>query len=122
MPGIWTSGGGGGGLVVGPWLALANLGVGVSILAGFLATCDCRMEGNTLAFRGNLACAANGATFRMFDLPVGIAVPGALRRLMVQTSGNGVVGLNFKVDGTVELGGNSGTFVILDGCSMAGWT
>jgi hypothetical protein len=124
MPSIWTSGGaGGGGVTAGPWLALANLGVGVTILGSpFLSTCDCRMNGDVLEFRGNLACASNGATFRMFDLPVGVSPPSAIRRILTQSGATGQVGLNFKPDGTVELAGTSGTFVILDGCSIPGWT
>lgn len=115
--------GGGGGSSTVTWLALANLGVGVSILgAPFLTTCDCGMSGSTLVFRGDLGCAANGSGFRMFDLPVGIAAPAAVRRLNVQSFSAGTVGMNFNTDGTVTLAGTSGTFVILDGCSIPGWT
>jgi hypothetical protein len=123
MPGIWTSGGAGGGSAPGAWVAVTNLGVGVSLLgAPFLATCDCRMNGDTLEFRGNLACAANGAGFRLFDLPASIPVPAAIRRINVQTGADTTLGLNFNTDRTVTQANGSGTFAILDGQSIPGWS
>lgn len=105
------------------WLAVVNLGVGVSVLGTpFRAACQVALDGSTLVFRGDLACSSNGAGFRMFDLPAAIPAPATTIRLMVQSASTDCVGLNLKADRTVELAGNSGTFVILDGCSIPGWT
>lgn len=116
---------GGGGVTTITWLPLANLNTGITILGSpFLATCDCGMDGTTLLFRGDLGVSGGPSTgFRVFDLPVGIPAPAAIRRLNVQGAAATTVGLNFNVDGTVTLSAAApGSFLILDGCSIPGWS
>jgi hypothetical protein len=104
---------------------LENLNTGITLLgAPFLATCDCGMSGTTLVFRGNLGVSGGpGGGFRVFDLPAAIAAPPVIRRLNVQAASIDNVGLNINTDRTVTLAaGAPGAFLILDGCSIPGWT
>lgn len=88
------------------WLPVANLGTGITLLgAPFLAVSGSPAGGT-----------------RVFDIPVGVTAPTAVRRLNVQGAGADTVGLNFNTDRTITLAAAApGTFLILDGCTIPSW-
>jgi hypothetical protein len=117
---------GGGGADEDPtWASVENLGTGIALLgAPFRTACEVALDGHTLIFRGDLAVSGGpGSGARIFDLPAAIPAPAAIIRLNVQGAATSTVGLNLNTDRTVTLAaGAPGTFLILDGCSIPGWT
>lgn len=119
MPGIWTSGGAGGGAssLTPTWEALSLESPFTAVGTPFAPTVQVALLGGCiLCFRGLISTGVIGSGVWVATIPASFPAPAFTRRLTAQVSANNAVGLNLQADRklvTSDATGNS--FIALDG-------